>query len=193
MKLYNFLFFLPIISISNCLNIKIPVKSNSLQDFYNCINNVNFFKLNMKYLDCENTVINQDLDKPIVKWPVQMFYDRKHKLKKYPSLPIPKLRTEEFWNININTKEITGTITTKLVIITLKIKINENNNKKHILQRKRNTLLMETKVNHKSFIVPISNNELEADISEQIVDNIKLVFKDMTEMGICDIELIDNP
>lgn len=189
MNLFNILFFFPVIT--SCLNTIIPIKTNNFKDFYNCINNINFFKLNIKYLGCVNTVINQNLEESKVKWPVILSYDRKHKMKKYPSLPVPKMRTEEKWSINIHHNEIIGNIKTKFITITLKIKINENKNNNFII-KKNKSLLMETKVEHKSFIVPLSNNDIESDISDQIIDTIKLVFAEMKNMGLCEIEFIEN-
>ena len=188
MKLFNILFFFPLIT--SGLNTIIPVRSNSLQDFYNCINNINFFKLNMKYLGCENAIINQKLEESKVNWPVVLSYDRKHQIKKYPSLPIPKMRTEEQWNINTHRYEITGTIKTRLITITLNIRINEPRDNYPIIKKKR-SLLMQTKVDHKSFIIPVSNSEIESDVSRQIIDNMKLALKEMSNMGICEIEIMD--
>ena len=190
MKLFKIIsFFLPIIT--NSLNINVPIKSDSLQDFYKCVNNINFFKLNMNYLECENVIINQNIEKQNVNWPVILSYDRKHIIKKFPSLPIPKMRTTEIWNINIQRYEITGTIKTKLITITLKIKINEQKNNNLIIKKNR-SLLLTTNVENKSLIIPISKYDIESDVSKQIIDNMKLVLKEMNNRGICQIEIIDN-
>ena len=189
MKLFNILLFFPVITSS--LNTIIPIKSNNIQDLYNCVNNINFFKLNMKYLGCENTIINQNLKESKVNWPVVLRYDRKHQIKKYPSLPIPKMKTEEQWNINTHQYEITGTIRTRLITITLKIKINEPRDN-NVIKKKKRSLLMQTKVDHKSFIIPIANSEIEYDISQQVIDNMKLVLREMKNMGVCEIEIINN-
>ena len=50
---------------------------------------------------------------------------------------------------------------------------------------------MQTKVDHKSFIIPVSNSEIESDVSRQIIDNMKLALKEMSNMGICEIEIMD--
>ncbi len=163
--LLNLLSLASVLSLRNSLPF-IFIKNKNLID---CFSKTKFFELNCQYLKTEDLITNQNFDNPTVKWPVILNYNRRPKLKKYPFLPVPKMKTTETWNFDIKKNQINGEINTPFLNLQITLKLFENTNKD--LQAS-----LTTNINSMSNFLPLKKDVIEEDLSEQINDALKHII-----------------
>ena len=151
----TFFFIIPTVISS----LSIPTKFTSIEQAMLTLTRPRFFKHRILDLGALHYEINVDLEKdqPLKEWPLILTYAKKHKLERFPLLPIPSMTTTEIWNRNENS--ITGEINTRLLKMTVRVTATCD---------KMIHLNIESMVTSKNIIVPISNKAIEEDVCQQM-------------------------
>ena len=150
-------------------SINISTKFKSTEQAIKTLTTPSFFRHRMLYLDTNNYYTSQNLidSNQKIKWPLEIIYNKKHSLKKFPLLPVPSLKTKEIWSLDSN--QLTGHITTPLITMKVIIKAKE----KDVIIVNINSLIIS-----KSVIVPFKNKVIQDDVCFQIKNILSKVLHD---------------
>lgn len=161
----NFLLLSSVLSLRDIL----PFSFVKKQNFLECFSKTSFFELNCQYLKTEDLIFNQKLDNVNVNWPVLLKYNRRPKLKKYPFLLLPKVRTTEYWNFDIDKNQITAEISTSLLELDIVFDLVENSKKELVVR-------LSTNIKNMNSFLPIKKDIIEEELFEQIKEGLNKVL-----------------